>query len=664
MRTVTSAGGTVVYKYPSLVSFMQMGPVQVISLVNDVLTAISPHFKCDPRGEPPPVTAARICDALKVLTFQFDPPDLEVFQEKLQIGDSRVIYPILLFLLCDLEKHKLRAYVARFLRPVNVPDYMKSEECFLQYQEARETFKAVHKQVSSLRDSIVAFNKQKQELVALNDEKAKLNEKIDVKKKKLELVPNSAQLLSGVLQLMAQRNERYFIESTTTIHQDRLARAKAAQTALSDTLTFIQRAAESGTERYMAQMQEEVQAHRYEHQRMQYEINEMRERKSFIGQILESQITESMLAAMQQEKAKLRQTIKVITDRRVSQPGDEQLHLLQQQYATSEKQKVDLATKLKQRRVEAEQTRRDHEEMLRQLEAKGGKLHLLDESAFQNFVLEVRKTGEKAKAIKVLLADLNAEQGVLIRTKDILVNQHPTCPNFVAELERSGVHEPKSIREVMGQVSLAKQKADQSSAQKLLEISRYVTDISTKLQEKKVKISQLAKQLKAARAELNDVETMHSEKKAEYEKLTLQIRDEKSRLAQEHTTHMTQWMAEQSNWHLLNCRTVLASVQLHKATTGEREITELYSRRLIQITKQIEETRSRQATIKKTEQSRNEQRQMLTDLKQLLSLKLSLTNANSTTSPTTLRNPNPSAQTATTTTTTTTHQNGTDRMVL
>ena len=103
-----------------------------------MLAELDGSIKADVRDEPREARVAKIVQLLVVLKY---PPlksahddDREAVERGLAVGEKSAIYPILHWLLDRLPQHKKRAYVARFLYPVDVPqEFMQDEvlaECY------------------------------------------------------------------------------------------------------------------------------------------------------------------------------------------------------------------------------------------------------------------------------------------------------------------------------------------------------------------------------------------------------------------------------------------------------------------------------------------------------------------------------------------------------
>ncbi|VDP90584.1 unnamed protein product [Echinostoma caproni] len=113
------------------------------------------------------------------------------FRKGLVTGDKLVLYPILEWLLQRIPELKKRAYLAKFLVKIQVPDmFMQDDEIsalYQQYESLMDTFKEAHKKVESLKTGGLSTAEVKRDIVAMQDEKDQLHKRVDRMKKKVSL---------------------------------------------------------------------------------------------------------------------------------------------------------------------------------------------------------------------------------------------------------------------------------------------------------------------------------------------------------------------------------------------------------------------------------------------------------------------------------------------
>lgn len=117
----------------TLVAFDEKSNFELLQVLNDVFAEMdSSKHSVDLRREADEARAMRYLEFLQLLKFPL-PRDIEGFRDALMIGDRQVIYAVLHWALKSLPTHKKRAYLGRFLAPVNVPqEYFGNEsKCWL-----------------------------------------------------------------------------------------------------------------------------------------------------------------------------------------------------------------------------------------------------------------------------------------------------------------------------------------------------------------------------------------------------------------------------------------------------------------------------------------------------------------------------------------------------
>lgn len=117
----------------SLVEFDDKAPLELLELLNKVLGSLeAQHLSVDIQRETQDKTQERICGFLKVLGYpsDFNPS----FQRDVVHGEKRTIQHLLFWLISKMPELARRAYTAKFLVPLQIPDE------FLVDDEMRNTF--------------------------------------------------------------------------------------------------------------------------------------------------------------------------------------------------------------------------------------------------------------------------------------------------------------------------------------------------------------------------------------------------------------------------------------------------------------------------------------------------------------------------------------------
>ena len=125
-------------------------------------------------------TEERICGFLKVLGYpcDFNPN----FMRDVVHGEKRTLHHILYWLVSRLVDLKRKAYTARFLVPLEIPDeFMHDEEMrntLQTYKNLQAEFQAVHQNTEALRNESMNPSELKKEITQLEQEKEQLLTKI------------------------------------------------------------------------------------------------------------------------------------------------------------------------------------------------------------------------------------------------------------------------------------------------------------------------------------------------------------------------------------------------------------------------------------------------------------------------------------------------------
>merc|ERR1712185_696727 len=111
------------------------------------------------------------------------PPQLEpqMAKQALLHGDPQLIYPILAWMLQRLPELQKRAYLARFLVNVEVPEHMFTDEeiveVYQNYKDLQEEFKEMHKTSEKYKSQLISPNEIKKAIMQMEEDKGMLDHK-------------------------------------------------------------------------------------------------------------------------------------------------------------------------------------------------------------------------------------------------------------------------------------------------------------------------------------------------------------------------------------------------------------------------------------------------------------------------------------------------------
>jgi intraflagellar transport protein 81 len=167
----------------SLVTFDQHTPAELLALLNSVLVYLDDkQHTVDLLEETEERRGQRIAQFLNLMKYPNMGANTEQFMAGLASGKQAVVYPVLSWLLTELDKLKKRAYLARFLIPIEVPqEFFQAPEVkdtHAAYKALQKRFTASHKKVEQFRENKRAPSELKDEIQQLEVERGQLKEKI------------------------------------------------------------------------------------------------------------------------------------------------------------------------------------------------------------------------------------------------------------------------------------------------------------------------------------------------------------------------------------------------------------------------------------------------------------------------------------------------------
>jgi intraflagellar transport protein 81 len=154
---------------------------ELFDLLMEVMVA------CDPDQEPiykepADFRVRRVIQFLQIMKFNIPEDHLEDFQNLLTHNDKEILYTIMNWCLQRFEHLQKRAYLAKYLMPLDIPAEFLNEDLVAELsqrlKEQQVDFKEIHKQVEQVRSTGVKPSDLKQEINQLEQEKVQLQNKI------------------------------------------------------------------------------------------------------------------------------------------------------------------------------------------------------------------------------------------------------------------------------------------------------------------------------------------------------------------------------------------------------------------------------------------------------------------------------------------------------
>ena len=190
-----------------------MDAAQLVQLLSDVLRHVDERL--DVSAVPGGAEAyGEVAGTFLVKALRFRVPDPHALVEQLQAGDKAAVFAALAHVLPKLPQMKRRAYLARFLLPVEIPGEFAMEPelqaHLLELQRAQEAFKGLHKQADALRQDarLARVPQLRQDTATLAKEKSQLESRIRARQDEMRPMPPALEELLGVLRKLRLAQER------------------------------------------------------------------------------------------------------------------------------------------------------------------------------------------------------------------------------------------------------------------------------------------------------------------------------------------------------------------------------------------------------------------------------------------------------------------------
>jgi len=624
----------------TLVTFHQKTSQELLETLNSVLKHLSKDHDVDIRDEAIENTAYRILSFLPVLLYNYE-GDADQFKEGLANGDKDMIYPILRHILSKLPELRKRAYLARFLTVVEVPEEMFTDpeitEKYQQYKDLQENFKETHKATERLRGQSLQPTELKREVSQLEEEKSQLKNKINKLEQKLRKLDNFDDLYEVTSKLRKEQEEEAKLAERFQEQAMQLKQAEARYYQARSKLQDVEAASSEGSsgEDLLKRVEEDVGMTRKQcMETLPAENAQKQKRLELVHKIIQRPpVTDFDIEEMQGKISQLNSTISELVDKqqKMQRPEDAQLGMYSKQAQIVARKKSELYDKLKMQKEELKEIEQDVSEKREKLGTKAVKV--LKGPEFARYADSLKLKAKEYKRKKGELSSIMAEKGILSRTEDILKTRHGDQSEFLESLEKSkGVEGAAQLQSQLETVSEQTAAVNQAKAMSLEDISKTVQEINNTIKEKKSKLAPLIKELRQVRSDFSLLETEYNEKKAVYENTAVGLDAERDKLNLEVTAVSEECRREESRFHYLHAMTASTRLLLERAAkedAGKNRIgdanqsyRELYQSRIQQQENLSKTLRERQKMVKEGHEANVEQANMFRDLRKVLSSKL------------------------------------------
>lgn len=564
----------------SLVEFDDKAPLEYLELLNRVLGHLdNQHLSIDIQRETQDKTQERICGFLKVLGYpsDFNPS----FQRDVVHGEKKTVQHLLHWLITKLPELQRRAYTAKFLVPLQIPDeFLVDEEMqdtFQYYKDLQAEFQATHQNVDQMRSESMNPTELKKEITQLEQEKEQLLTKINLFKNKSNKEDFQA-LLEATSKLRkeqeqdAKLNEKereltqmidFYQEQVLTVKQ-RLIDAKKISTQ------------NLGPDKMLDNLRTETRKNReLNNEILGRELNDKRERLQRIELLLqEPMTTQSELERLTNDVKRLQKECMILEDKlKQNAPQDDKLAIFKSQAAMLIKKKEQKAAEIKKLEVEKqalEKTMQDKESEYAR--TKGGKYMKRDD--FRQYAANLRGKNTQYKQMRKVLSEIKSEVTVLNRTKKILQSRAEDLGEFMKNLERQkGISGYSNIEDQIQGVSNQKEIFDNQKDQTLQEITETVKQIDQEVKDRKQQLAPEIQKLRQLRQQMQEIEAVHQERKKQYDNVVMNLDQEKEKLDTDVKAVFTDYREDERKYHYNNIQTEIYDAFLKRIGNEAKFVT-------------------------------------------------------------------------------------------
>ena len=631
----------------SLVAFDEKSPFELLEIVNAIFATLSADHKVDLRDETPEATATRMMDFLRVLNYKQGAEPM-LFKQGLLHGDPGVIYPMLTWLLHKRPELHKRAYLARFLVDVEVPQHMFTDEevaeVYQNYKDLQEEFKEVHKASEKFKKELIPPNEIKKAIKQMEEDKEQLEKKVEALHAKLQSTERFDEMQAACSKLRKEQDEQLKLQDRFKEQRSHLIQAEHRLNQLKAMLNekLTTEAGEADMGRLLQKLDADVKAlwHRA-NEELPRQIMVKQQQMEELQQILSQPVAdEHDMHELAQRRQQLQRAVAGLEDRQRAQMSnpDDKLAMFRQQANLVSKKREQIQQRL-------DVVARERREVDMQLASKATELDsvkskpVLKGDDFRKYATELRGKTAQYKRMKAELAELRGEWALLSRTEGLLREQEAGLSAKLGEVEKEkGVSGFQKTQEELEMVSQQKAEVDDMKGKTLEEISSVVEEINTKIKNQKASLAPQIKELRTLRAQCQEEESEYLEKKALFDQTKAGHDSDISKLQAELDAAQKEAEHEESNCHYYESLMSIDRVKLQRthderaakfkrAMPGGRVVhsyKELYDAKIKQQEALAVELRERQRDIKGHHEPNKVQMGLFRDLHKLLRCKVDM----------------------------------------
>lgn len=635
--------------FASLTDLDYKSSLELLEMLCEIIISIDPDQGNLVR-ETSEFRVQQIFQFLNVMKYPVPAEQGEYFMNMMMDGDKDVLHDVMFWCLQGYDRLKKRAYLAKYLMPVDVPAEFLSDptvdENLQHLKEFQAQFKDIHKNYDQMQNTGVRPSELKAEIAQLEKEKSQLENKIQKLQK--DTRGNEAAFKTMLAVTSSLRKEQEEEAKLMDRIRDHRMSFQDSEKKLRELTRRLNETRKAGVQQQSPEVLLDA---------LQREVRELYEKK----RSMENDFSDR--SAHLQKLQNWENSDRAITEDDVNMKREELRDMQENMHSLSQRlesalERNDKLSNFHQVCVLAAKKLRENEEENEKLTAQKTKLLIkidereaqirtqgkgrsrADKAEMDKYKAQV---GEKVKEYKLMrdeLASNRAELVVLQRTELILKSRHKNLDEFLAELERKkGVEGYRETQRTLVEYAEKTAAVDQLKGATLEKISSMVETIGKELKSKQQQLQPMMADLKALRQEYMDVESKHGDRKNTYEKVAVGLEMEKQALEKQANELQDECLREESRYHYLNSLIVLAKLKLERAEQEKKWrngsdrmmrdfscLKDLYTHKIVQQDQLTKQLRTSKNSLQESSSVMSNQKTLFRDLAALLDLKLRISN--------------------------------------
>lgn len=622
----------------TLVAFDELSPLDLLVMLNEVLAYLSSDHEVDMREEPPDQTAIRIGAFLRIMQYRNNAVPIEQLGPMIVQGERSVTYNVMNFLFARLPDLKKRAYLAKYLMNVEMPQELLSDEeilaTFQQYKELQRAFTGVHKQVDMMRSGTVSPDALREKIAEVEGEKKELDDKIDKLNQRVEHDDREA-FLQVASALRRSETEKDKLSDGIKEQRGLLKLSdERLRSVMSQRDQFREIALHGSPTQVIQAMEKEAAKNRQlATVQLPQEANEKTQRLQQVEKALEGdKMTEYEITALTAENDRIKREVADL-ERKAACPADnDRLHLFRpqaQQVTHRKKDQIQRLQLLQEERDQVSEQLKVHQEQLQEF----GEEKVLTGDDFHAYAKQLRSKYQQCQQLKTEETEIKSELTVLNRTEQLLRGRSTNVEEMLKKLEaQKGISGYRDQQENIAKISENQESVNTKKQRSLEELSAIVLDLTQKIKDQKLKLKEPIRELKyVLRPKYKELGEEYREKKSRYEHTKFQHEGEISHLRNDVKEFEESCTDLESRWHQLNAHISILTVHGARLTTqldmkdqDGRKVTsfrELYASRIKHAEQESKKLREQQKHVKLMYEPAKRQMEMFENLRRLLECK-------------------------------------------